>query len=221
VTTRFFSSFQAAITDTDRGEALRVVQSAVEAGIPAEKVLFELVLPALDRMVRSVSEGCGASLAQHFMTSQIASELAAWLIPRFQNQRGPAGRVVIGTSVGDFHALGKTIVSGCLRAHNYIVIDLGLNVAPEAFVDTALAEEASVIGISSMMVHTAVGGLGCRKVREILRARALEDRIKVIVGGAPYRHDPALYRAVQADAWAEDGLTAAGVIHALIKEAAR
>ena len=97
-------------------------------------------------------------------------------------------------------------------------IDLGVNVAAAKFVDAAVANGAQVIGISAMMVHTATGDNGCRKVREILRSRGLEERIKIIVGGAPYRYDRQLYKTVGADGWAEDGITAGKVISDLISQ---
>jgi methanogenic corrinoid protein MtbC1 len=69
-----------------------------------------------------------------------------------------------------------------------------------------------------MMVHTARGPSAASGVRKILKDRALEQRIKLAVGGAPYRFDHELYRTVGADAWAEDGIVAGTVISALIKE---
>jgi len=79
------------------------------------------------------------------------------------------------------------------------VADLGLNGEPGRFVDEAIARDAQVICISAMMMHTARGANGCRRVRQILRERALEGRIKIAVGGAPFRFDPELYRIVEAD----------------------
>ena len=89
---------------------------------------------------------------------------------------------------------------------------------PERFVDEAVANKAQVIGISSLMVHTARGENGCLKVRQILKERGLEEQIKIIVGGAPYRHDHALYKVVQADAWSENGIVGGQIIKDLIKE---
>jgi len=212
------NQYNEAIMDTDRDKALLVVHDALDLGITPEEVVFRVVVPAIELMMRSVSESPGVSLAQHFMAAQIASEVVEELIPRFRIVPQNIGRVVIGTSQGDFHGLGKRIVSGCLKAMMVEVIDLGLNVVPERFVDEALAHHAQVIGISSMMVHTARGDNGCRRVREILRERGLEGRIKIAVGGAPYRFDPELYRTVGADAWAENGITACKVITDLIRE---
>ncbi len=55
-------------------------------------------------------------------------------------------------------------------------------------------------------------------VRRILRERGLEDQVRIIVGGAPFRFDPELHRTIGADAWAKDGITAGRVITQLIQE---
>lgn len=99
------------------------------------------------------------------------------------------------------------------------VINLGLSVPPERFVEEAITHNAQVIAISSMMIHTARGENGCLKVREILKEKGLEKKIKIIVGGAPYNFDHNLYKVVKADTWAKDGISAAKVIIDLIKEA--
>lgn len=70
-----------------------------------------------------------------------------------------------------------------------------------------------------MMVHTATGENGCLKVRQILKERGLEDKIKIIVGGAPYKFNKELYKTVKADAYAEDAISAGKLILELIKGA--
>lgn len=211
-------AYNEAIFDTDRERALKVINDAVAGGISPENIVFQVVIPAIEEMIKSISESYDASLAQHFLTSQIGADVVDEMIPKFKKSPEVVGRVVIGTSQGDFHGLGKRIVIGCLRALMIEVTDLGLNVPPERFVDEAVAHGAQVVGISSMMVHTARGENGCLAVRRILKEKGLEGRIKVAVGGAPYRYDPNLYRIVQADAWAENGITAGRVITGLIRE---
>lgn len=211
-------AYNEAIYDTDRERALQVVHDAVQSGVSPENIVFEMVIPAIEQMLTSVSEALDANLAQHFLTAQIAAEVVDEMIPRFRQVPESRGVIVIGTSCGDFHGLGKRIVIGCLKAHMIDAIDLGLNVPAERFVDQALAHDARVIGISSMMVHTARGENGCRGVRRILRERGLEDRISIVVGGAPYRFDDQLYRQVEADAWAENGIVAGRVITDLLRK---
>jgi methanogenic corrinoid protein MtbC1 len=218
---RINEAYREALLDTDRDRALSVIHEAVAHGLSPEDAVFKVVIPSIDWMIRLVTEKQDVCLAQHFLTSQIAAEVVEEMTPRFQGSVKVAGHVVMGTSVGDFHGLGKKIVIGCLKALLIDVSDLGLNVAPERFVDDAVARGAEVIGISSMMVHTARGENGCLKVRRILKERGLEDRIRIDVGGAPYRHDPGLYKTVCADAWAENGITASRVIADLIQEVRR
>ncbi|HPF69190.1 MAG TPA: cobalamin-dependent protein [Candidatus Krumholzibacteria bacterium] len=217
---RIRSDYDAAIFDTDRDQALQAVQVALDLGVDAEAIVFGVVVPSIERYLAEAAAN-QVSLAQHYLAAQIAGEVVEAMLPRFRTAPDCLGRVVIGTSLGDFHGLGKRIVGGCLKAHMFAVTDLGLNVSPAAFVDAAVAQAAHVIAISSMMVHTARGDGGCLGVRRILAERGLEDTIRVIVGGAPYRFDPRLYRQVGADAWAENGLAAAGVVRELLQEVAR
>jgi methanogenic corrinoid protein MtbC1 len=183
------TEYNEAIFDTDRDRALKIVHDAEMRGVSPEDIVFKVVLPAMDLMVKSISENLDANLAQHFMTAQIADAVSAEMISKFKMAPEITARVVIGTACGDMHSLGKRIVMGCLRARMVDVKDLGVNVQPERFVDEALAHHAEVIGISAMMVHTARGENGCLRVREILKERKLEAGIRIIVGGAPFRFD--------------------------------
>jgi methanogenic corrinoid protein MtbC1 len=213
-------AYAEAIFDTDRARALRVVDDALARGLTPEAIVFEVVVPAIHQIIGDARPGAGqgVSLAQHFMAAQIAAEITEAMIPRFAQRHVSIGRVVIGNAAGDFHGLGKRIVIGCLKAHMIDVVDLGLNVPAERFVDESVARGAQVIGISAMMVHTARGEHGAPGVRRLLNERGLAGRVKLVVGGAPYRFDPNLWQVVGADAWAENGLEAGRVIEALIRE---
>lgn len=210
--------YNAAVLDTDRARALQVVTEALAQGARPEDIVFKVVIPGLDLMVKALSEGFDTNLAQHFMTSQIAAEVTEKMLTLFKAAPEIVGRVVIGSASGDLHTLGKRIVIGCLKAQMIEVTDLGVNVLAEKFVDEAVAHHAQVIGVSAMMVHTARGEGGAIKVRQILKARGLEGTIKLVVGGAPFRFDPDLYKLVQADGWAENGVSAAKVIMDCIRE---
>ncbi|CAG1021079.1 Glutamate mutase sigma subunit [Patescibacteria group bacterium] len=210
------TAYNEAVFDTDRDRALEIIHEAVASGITPEDIVFKVVIPAMELMIKSISEDFDANLAQHFMASQIASQVTDEMVVLFQKSPDTIGKVVIGTSHGDMHTLGKRIVSGCLRSLMIEVIDLGVNVSAERFVEAAIEHDARVIAISSMMVHTARSEQGCLAVRQILKERGLEDRIKIIVGGAPYTWDTELYKTVHADAWAGDGISAGKIIRDLI-----
>jgi methanogenic corrinoid protein MtbC1 len=211
-------AYNEAVFETDKEAAFRAVNEALARGVSAEEIVFKVVIPAVEEMMTRIGQDPDANLAQHFMTAQIASDVTEKMLEKFEHPPQIIGRVVIGTAHGDLHSLGKRIVMGCLKAMMVDVIDLGVNVPPDRFVDEARARDAQVIAISAMMVHTANGPQGSLKVRQLLEEQALEDRIRIAVGGAPYRFDGALYRAVGADAYATDGVTAGKVIIDLIHE---
>ena len=208
-----------ALFDTDKVTALRIVQQALDSSMTPESVIFDVVVPGMEQMIGGmISTDNMITLSQHFLASQIAEEVTDRLIPLFATVPEVQGNVIIGTSHGDFHGLGKKIVIGCLRARMFHVTDLGINVEPERFLEAALSTQAEVIGISSMMVHTATGERGPKRVRQLLREQGLEGKIRIIVGGAPYRFHENLYREVGADAWADTAANAPAVVARLVQE---
>ncbi|MBD9360122.1 cobalamin B12-binding domain-containing protein [Methylomonas fluvii] len=214
----YIQSYNQAVFETDKPAALEVVNQALNDGFSPEDIVFKLVIPAIELMMTLIEKDPDANLAQHFMTAQIAADVTEKMLEKFSKPPEMIGRVVIGAAYGDLHSLGKRIVSGCLKSLMVDVIDLGTNVTAEKFVDTAVSENAQVIAVSAMMVHTATSEKGSLGVRSLLKERGLEQQIKLAVGGAPYRFDPELYTKVGADAWAPDGVTAAKVIVDLIRE---
>jgi trimethylamine corrinoid protein len=203
-----------AVLDTDRDEALHVIDEAINSGVEPETLVFDVVLPSLDGMLHAISRDDNATLSQHFISVKFAGEVVETLIARFKIKPTCSGTIVLGTAAGDFHGLGKKIVAGCLAAHMYTVHDAGLNVSPRRFVDLAEHNAADVIGVSSTMMHTTTGDNGPKGVRDELQRRGLEKHIRLIVGGAPYKFDEELYRKVSADGWAENALSAVSVIKA-------
>jgi methanogenic corrinoid protein MtbC1 len=214
----FLDAYINALFDTDKEAALQIIQSALDADAPPESVVFDVVVPGLEQMIGGMINDNHVTLSQHFLAAQIADEVVDRLLPMFTGTPEVSGRVVIGSSFGDFHGLGKKIVIGCLRARMFQVKDLGINVAPEKFVEEAISYDADVIAISAMMMHTANSEQGAKKVRQLLQAGDLEDRFKIIVGGAPYRFHEKMYLDVGADAWANSAAEAPDVISRLVKE---
>jgi len=213
---QFRHDYREAILDTNRQLAFAAIDDALAGGNSPESVIFDILIPVMEELAEIVRVGPDATLAQLYLASQISSEVSDRLTPLFEKEVEDAGTIIIGTAFEDFHGLGKKIVGGCLKSQMVKVIDLGLNVPAEKFVDEAINHDAEIIGISSMMLHTARGADGPTRVRQLMRERGLEDKIQLVVGGAPYRFHPDLYREVGADAWAENGISAVGVISDLI-----
>ncbi len=214
----YIEAYNMAVFDTDKEEAMAVVEKAIADGVKAEDVVFKIITPAIEMMMAMIEKDPDTNLAQHFMTAQIAAEITEKMLALFSQPPQVVGKVVIGTAFGDLHSLGKRIVSGCLKSMMIEVIDVGVNVKAEDFVNAAIEKQAQVIAVSSMMVHTATGENGSLAVRRLLQEKNLEQQIKLVVGGAPYRFDHELYLKTGADAWAPDGITAAKIIQQMIRE---
>jgi 5-methyltetrahydrofolate--homocysteine methyltransferase len=123
------------------------------------------------------------------------------------------GKIVIGTVRGDLHDIGKNLVGIMLSGAGYEVIDLGKNVTPEAFVETASERGAKVIGMSALLTTTMPA---MREVVTLLKDRGLSGSIMTIVGGAPVTE--AYAREIGADGYAFDAASAVDRVRALVEQ---
>lgn len=121
------------------------------------------------------------------------------------------GKVVLGTVRGDLHDIGKNLVGIMLRGAGFEVIDLGNDVSPEKFIDTAIENNAPVVAMSALLT-TTMPVMG--EVTGLIRKRGLDRKLKTIVGGAPLSEDAA--RQMGADAYAYDAASAVDRIRHLI-----
>lgn len=120
------------------------------------------------------------------------------------------GKVILGTTKGDLHDIGKNLVGIMLKGAGFDVIDLGKDVPAQKFVEAAVNEQADVVGISALLT-TTMGAM--KEVIDLIRENNV--RVKVIVGGAPVTADFA--RVIGADAYAYDAATAVEKIKSLLE----
>ena len=121
------------------------------------------------------------------------------------------GRVVIGTVAGDLHDIGKNLVGLMLKGAGFEVIDLGNDVSPEKFVETALSENAPVVGMSALLT-TTMPMMG--EVVKLIKAKGLAGKVRTIIGGAPVSPDFA--REIEADAYGFDCVNAVEQVRKLV-----
>ena len=118
-------------------------------------------------------------------------------------ERGYAGKVVIGTVLGDIHDIGKNLVAIMLRGAGFEVIDLGNNVSPDKFVERAKAENADIIAMSALLTTTM---LSMKETIKVIKKAGIRDKVKIMVGGAPVTQSFA--EEIGADGYAPDAATA-------------
>ena len=131
---------------------------------------------------------------------------------RRKQERQVLGKVVIGTVLGDIHEIGKTLVATMLAADGFEVHDLGVDVAPQQFLDAVRQFDADVVGLSALLTTTL---LNQEAVIAALEEAGLRDRVKVIVGGVPA--GPEWADEIGADAYAENATEAVGVVKRLMQ----
>lgn len=93
-----------------------------------------------------------------------------------------AGTVVVGTVAGDLHDIGKNLVVMILESGGFKVIDLGVNVSPEGFVQAVKEHNPHIVGMSALLTTTM---MAMKETIEALKAAGLRDKAKILVGGAP------------------------------------
>jgi 5-methyltetrahydrofolate--homocysteine methyltransferase len=110
------------------------------------------------------------------------------------------GKVVIGTVKGDLHDIGKNLVGMLLEGAGFEVIDLGVDVTSERFIESVKANQPNILGISALLTTTMPR---MKEVIESLREAGIRGKVKVMVGGAPVTEKFA--KDIGADGYAPEG----------------
>jgi len=197
-----------AFADCDRESTRSCIEHALRSGLTLDRVLLQLIHPAMDTLGEMWGTG-EMALTQVFLAACAIEEVVTNLAGQFKPPTPPGPKVVVGVLV-DGHGLGARLVSIFLRASGVEVVEAGTGLAPSELVSRAREEEAAVLAVSVFLLRSA------NYVPEIAKTLRGEDqRIKLAVGGAPFRADPGLAGRVQADGWAPDAVRAAVTIRAL------
>ena len=120
------------------------------------------------------------------------------------------GKVVVGTVKGDLHDIGKNLVSMMLEGAGYEVIDLGTDVTPEKFLQTARERKAHIVGMSALLTTTMVG---MKQVVELIKTEE-GGKIKTIIGGAPVTQQYA--DEIGADGYAPDAASSVDLVESIL-----
>lgn len=181
-------------------KARKIAEQAADKGLPG-KVILEKMMDAM-RVADEKYEK-----KEYFVVDVAASASAmreAFKVLESRLKVEPiedVGKVVIGSLKGNIQGLGKDIVAATLRAAGFQVVDLGVDVSPEVFVDVAAREKAQIIAISISMDETVPF---LREVVDNLQKRKLSDKMKIIIGGRAVSEQTCKEYGVDAyakDAW--------------------
>jgi 5-methyltetrahydrofolate--homocysteine methyltransferase len=173
--------YQAILTG-DAKTAKAATDQALAAGTDPLKLVQEFMMPAMAEVGRRFE--CSEYFVPELLLAARAMKGALEPIRPLLAAQGtqPAGRVVIGTVKGDLHDIGKNLVSAMLEGGGYEVLDLGVNVSPEHFIQNIKDKNANIVAMSALLTTTMPA---MKTTIDALKQAGVRDRVKVIVGGAP------------------------------------
>ncbi|HSQ26859.1 MAG TPA: corrinoid protein [Anaerolineales bacterium] len=186
------------------------VKAALKAGVDAGVILKEALIAAMDEVGARFEEG-DFFVPEMLIAARAMQAGLALLKPHLTvSEQKAAGKVAIGTIKGDLHDIGKNLVAMMLEGAGFEIIDLGVDVDPQSFVDAA-QEGANIIGMSALLT-TTMNNMGATIAA--LKAAGLRDQVKVMVGGAPVTEEFAM--SIGADAFAPDASSATRIARKLV-----
>ena len=185
----------------DRGwEATRVLEEALVGGMTIVGIDFRdgiLFVPEVLMAANAMKAGMA-------LLKPILAETGA----------KPVGKMVVGTVKGDIHDIGKNLVGMMMEGAGFEVIDLGINVEADVYIDAMETHEANILGMSALLTTTMPY---MKVVIDTMKERGIRDDYIVLVGGAPLNEE--FGEAIGADAYCRDAATAVEVAKELLAAA--
>ena len=171
-----------AILEGDAPAAKSLVQEALAENVDPQSLLNDYMIPAMDEVGRLFEEN--EYFVPELLIAARAMKGALELIRPLLADSGakPIGTVLVGTVRGDLHDIGKNLVAAMLEGGGFEVIDLGVDVSPEKFVEEVRSRGAQIVAMSALLTTTMPG---MKTTIEAMKEAGVRDQVKVLIGGAP------------------------------------
>jgi len=181
-----------------------LVQQAIDEGLPVQEILEKGLMAGMNIVGEKFKNN--EVFVPEVLVAARAMNMGAALLKPLLSDEGvkAAGKVCIGTVKGDLHDIGKNLVKMMLEGKGLEVIDLGTDVPPEAFIQTAKDQDCQIICCSALLTTTM------DVMRDVVKAAedaGIRDQVKIMIGGAPVTE--AFCAEIGADVYTPDAATAA------------
>jgi 5-methyltetrahydrofolate--homocysteine methyltransferase len=198
----------------DMNETKKICKNALAEGVDPFKIIQEGITKAVS-IIGSKFEAEEYFLPELIMAGEIIKQIMKILDPQIKEKTKmkPVGKIVIGTGKGDLHDIGKNIVKIFLEAEGFEVIDLGVDITPEKFIDAVRLEKPDILAISALISTTMPEVDNTIKA---LKKANLRNDIKIIIGGAPITQD--FVNDVGGDAYAHNAMEGVKICKGWIKK---
>jgi 5-methyltetrahydrofolate--homocysteine methyltransferase len=197
--------------DGSAPDVAALVQQALDEGVGPGEVLTGGLVVGMDAVGRDfkagelfVPEVLIAARAMHAGMDILKPLLA-------ESNVQSAGKYIVGTVKGDLHDIGKNLVRMMVEGGGFEVVDLGVDVSPESWVDAVREHQPDIMGLSALLTTTMTNMKG---VIEAIEEAGLRDSVKIMIGGAPVTD--AYAQEIGADGYAADAATAVDIARELM-----
>jgi len=183
-------------------DAAAGVEQGLNSGIAVDELLKKGLLSAMDLVGERFGEG-DIFIPQVIWSAKAMQAGMDLLRPHFvEGQLEKSARIIIGTAQGDIHDIGKNLVAMMLEGAGFEVVNLGVDISPQQFIDKAVEEEADIVAVSALLTTTMVS-MG--EVVDLKNEKGLSS-LKVIIGGAPLSQE--FCNEIGADGYGVDAMDA-------------
>jgi corrinoid protein of di/trimethylamine methyltransferase len=185
--------------DGDEDPVIELTKEGLALGMNPNEILFDGLIPALSEVGRLFESG--EFFVPEMLVAANAMKGAMEILRPLIAETGakPIGTFVMGTVKGDIHDIGKNLCNVMLEGAGFEVIDLGVNVAPEMFVQAIKDHNPGAVGMSAFLTTT----MPMQKLTiDVIAEAGLRDQVKILVGGAPVTQEFA--DKIGADGYAPD-----------------
>ncbi len=200
-----------AVLNGDADAARTLTEEALAAGAEPQSLVDDHMIPAMDEVGRRfeandffVPELLIAARAMKASLEKIRPLLIA-------SGAKPKGRVALGTVKGDLHDIGKNLVAAMLEGGGFEVVDLGVDVAPEKFIEAIESNGVDIVAMSALLTTTMPS---MKTTIDAIVAAGARDRVKIMIGGAPITREYA--EEIGADAYGDSAASAVAIARKLV-----
>jgi len=195
----------------DEAAVIRLVQSALAEGAKPAEILNRGLIEGMNVVGEKMENG-DVFIPEVLLSARCMTAGVNILRPLLgAGEVGLAGKIVIGTVKGDLHDIGKSLVRLMLESVGFEITDLGVDVAPEKFVQAVKEKKANLVAMSALLTTTMPV---MRLTIEAIKESGLRDRVKVMIGGAPVTSKFA--KDIGADGYAPDAGSATKLAKSLL-----
>jgi 5-methyltetrahydrofolate--homocysteine methyltransferase len=206
-----FKAIGDALIACDAAKVLELVKSGLSQGVPAKDLLNQGLIAGMD-VVGERMENEELFIPEVLLAAKAMGAAVDVLKPLLaESDVGSKGKVIIGTVKGDLHDIGKNLVAMMLESAGLEVYNLGVDVAPDKFVNEIKAKNANILALSALLTTTMP------MMKETVAAVAnagIREKVKILVGGAPVTQSFAM--EIGADGYAPDAGSATRLAKSLL-----